>query len=218
MCDVRQLAWRPIRPGGQQLLTVDLRMGGVSGNGGSEEVWKKRDKKNHANNFAPHSPFPVISDKNMLILWVWSYSQQVVRPIAAQRQLLGLKQKMELQVGMHKQFPSARSNAHKEDWHFVKVTQSEDALGWWCRRSHPGPVTVEALTFLLTMQSPGPPPMALPSAPPPWPLESEPLRLDHWISSITISHILSFRFFFMAQSKMFSSFIYLFFVILILIV
>lgn len=93
-----------------------------SGNRGSEEVWKKRDKKNHANNFAPHSPFPVISDKNMLILWVWSYSQQVVRPIPAQRQLLGLKQKMELQVGMHKQFPSARSNAHKEDWHFVKVT------------------------------------------------------------------------------------------------
>lgn len=193
MCDVRQLAWRPIRPGGQQLLTVDLRMGGGSGNRGSEEVWKKRDKKNHANNFAPHSPFPVISDKNMLILWVWSYSQQVVRPIPAQRQLLGLKQKMELQVGMHKQFPSARSNAHKEDWHFVKVTQSEDSLGWWCRRSHPGPVTVEALTFRLTMQSPGPPPHGPPLCPLPlrlwslsllgWTAESPPLL------SLTSSHL-----------------------------
>lgn len=36
MCDVRQLARRPIKPGGQQLLTADLRgLGEDPGRGGS---------------------------------------------------------------------------------------------------------------------------------------------------------------------------------------
>lgn len=38
MCDVRQLARRPIRPGGQQLLRADLRgLEEDSGRGGSEK-------------------------------------------------------------------------------------------------------------------------------------------------------------------------------------
>lgn len=68
MCDVRQLAWRPVGPGGQQLLTVDLRMRGGSGKGGSEKVCKERDKQNHANNFTSLSLISVISDKNTIIL------------------------------------------------------------------------------------------------------------------------------------------------------
>lgn len=59
-------------PGGQQLLTANLRMRGGSRKGGSEKVWKKRDKKSHANSFTSRFPFSVISEKNTLILWVWS--------------------------------------------------------------------------------------------------------------------------------------------------
>lgn len=69
MCDVRQLARRPIKPGGQQLLTADLRvLGEDPGRGGQERVWDRRDKENHVNNLLPPPPPSVISDKNTLIL------------------------------------------------------------------------------------------------------------------------------------------------------
>lgn len=171
MCDVRQLARKPSGRGASSCSQQIWEWEEDPRRGGSEKVLKKRDKKNHANNVTSRSPFSVISAKSTLILWVWSWSQQVVRPSPAQRQLLGLKKKTELQVGMQKWSEPPASKLKQSQcnksccsqrrlWRFVKVIHTEHSLGWWCQSDHPGPDTLQSLTSQITMHFPGPHPQA----------------------------------------------------------
>jgi hypothetical protein len=69
MCDVRQLAWRPIRPEGQQLLTADLREWEEDpGRGIRKGSGRRKIRRTMLTILLPPPPFSVISDKNTLIL------------------------------------------------------------------------------------------------------------------------------------------------------
>lgn len=68
MCDVRQLAKRPIGPGGQQLLTVDSRLWGEDpGRWGFRKGLGRRAIRGTMLTILLLPPLPFISDKSILI-------------------------------------------------------------------------------------------------------------------------------------------------------
>lgn len=88
MCDVRQLAGRLMGQGARSC-SQWIWEGGGGGDPGEGGVRKGSGRgeirRTMLTILFPPLPLSVISEKNILILWMWSYSQQVARPIPAQK-------------------------------------------------------------------------------------------------------------------------------------
>ena len=134
--------------------------------GGQERVWIRRDKENHVNNLLPPPPLSVISDKNTLILWVWSYRQQVARPIPAPKQLLereGVPGKGIFRwESAHSNWPSPWNLSQSTcTTHEADHDPDGHTLGtfWYdAKRVVQHQLQQNPLTFWLTVQVPGPHP------------------------------------------------------------
>lgn len=118
----------------------------------------------------PPPPLSVISDKNILILWVWGYRQQVARPIPATKAAAGARKsarKGDLQVGICTQqlkhvpetWPTPLTPLTKETT-TPRVIHSGHSLEQWCQKSHPEPATAEFPDLLVNHAGAWAPPPA----------------------------------------------------------